>query len=270
MRDAVRGLHCAQAPNHPQLENAMTSRGRVSRITLRAVGALQRAGTAMAHVRPVLSGLAVGVIGMALGLSTSAPRSAHASATPAAPLLRIESGPSCPLSVGDQVKAARAFGEMMPIFRHPRCSNCHGDFDIRADKHPGSGVASSSGLDPRALLTALERKKLHAGCGDCHDNVEGAMTRLDGTQLIGWLVAPQPMLWDGKSDEELCMQMKRFERTGDQFVDHLTTDHREVQFIKAAFNGDRALGADGLKDNSLVAEKPPGRRPSSWRRPGRG
>src|SRR5829696_8875731 len=35
-------------------------------------------------------------------------------------------GPSCPLPVGRQVKAVKAFLEMMPVFQHPRCFNCHG------------------------------------------------------------------------------------------------------------------------------------------------
>ena len=55
-------------------------------------------------------------------------------------------------------------------------------------------------------------------------------------------MAPLPMPWTGKNDNELCMLMKRFEPTGENFVDHLETDHKEIQFIKAAFHGDRALG----------------------------
>ena len=38
----------------------------------------------------------------------------------------VARGPSCPLPVGRQVKAVKAFQAMMPVFRHPRCFNCHG------------------------------------------------------------------------------------------------------------------------------------------------
>ena len=62
------------------------------------------------------------------------------------------------------------------------------------------------------------------------------MTKQDVTQLAGWLVAPQPMLWTGKSDETLCLDAKRFEAVPDSFVDHMQTDHGEVQFIEAAFS----------------------------------
>ena len=96
---------------------------------------------------------------------------------------------------------------------------------------------------------------MHESCGNCHDNIEGHLVRLARQRRIeGWLIAPPPMRWTGKDDDKLCMLMKRFEPTGEQFVDHLETDHREIQFIKAAFNGDRALGA-ALKGKP---EPPPG------------
>jgi hypothetical protein len=174
-----------------------------------------------------------------------------------APPLAGADSASCPLPLGRQVQAVGEFAKMMPVFRHPRCANCHGDFDILSDAHTGSAAAKSSGLDPRALLTAAERKTLHAGCDACHDNIRGSLTRLDGTRLSGWLVAPQPMLWNGKSDEQLCKQVKRFERTGAEFVDHLDRDHGEVQFIESAFVGDRALGA-ALASYGLRVEPPPG------------
>jgi hypothetical protein len=194
--------------------------------------------------------LALGTVGIVLlsGSTSTAP-------VPA-PLPR--SAPSCPLSVGKQLQAVKAFAELMPVFRHPRCINCHGAFDIMSEQHEGSDFARSSGLDPRALLTADERRRLHEGCDNCHSNIRGSLTRLDGTHLTGWLVAPLPMLWDGKSDEDICRAMKRFERTGDAFVDHLETDHNEIQFIEAAFNGDRALSAEDLAENNVVIAKPPG------------
>jgi hypothetical protein len=172
--------------------------------------------------------------------------------------LETPNAPSCPLPLGKQVQAVKAFREMMPVFRHPRCFNCHGGFDITSDAHEGSDFARNTGLDPRSLLTARERQQLHDACGTCHSNIRGSMTRLDGTQLAGWLVAPLPMLWNGKSDDQLCLEMKKFEPTGDQFVDHIQNDHNEIQFIEAAFNGDRALGADGLREYGVVAQKPPG------------
>ena len=65
------------------------------------------------------------------------------------------------------------------------------------------------------------------------------------------------MFFVGKSDKEICLQMKRFEPTGESFVEHIRNDHNGTQLIAAAFKGDRALG-EGLKDYGLVVEKPPG------------
>ena len=37
--------------------------------------------------------------------------------------------PNCPLSGAQKKKAVKAFEAMMPVFRHPQCSNCHGGID---------------------------------------------------------------------------------------------------------------------------------------------
>ena len=64
-----------------------------------------------------------------------------------------------------------------------------------------------------------------------------------------------------KTDEELCRQMKRFGQTADGFVAHIKDDHGGIQFIAAAYVGDRALGPQGLKDHGVVAMAPPGSQP---------
>ena len=210
------------------------------------------------YISSALYSLTVAAVGLAyLGDSSSGQELNFASQPPATRILAKSDGASCPLPVGEQVKAVKAFREMMPVFRHPRCFNCHGNFDITSEKHEGSDVAQKSGLNPRELLTVAERQKLHAGCEVCHGNIRGSLTRMDGTKLSGWLVAPKPMLWNGRDDEELCMQMKQFEPTGAQFVDHLKTDHNEIEFIDAAFHGDRALG-DKLDEFDLKVDPPPG------------
>ena len=209
------------------------------------------------YVSSALYSLTLGAVGLAYMGGSSSGQSLGFDARPATQILAMSDGASCPLPVGQQVKAVKAFREMLPVFRHPRCFNCHGNFDITAEKHEGSDVAQKSGLNPRALLTIKERVTLHQGCDVCHGNIRGSLTRLDGTKLSGWLVAPKPMLWDGKDDEELCIQMKQFEPSGAQFVDHLKTDHNEIEFIDAAFHGDRALG-DKLDEFDLKLDPPLG------------
>ncbi len=144
------------------------------------------------------------------------------------------------LSVSKQVEAVKDFAELLPVFRHPRCINCHGALDLLSDKHPGKDQISD--IDPN------DRDKFFGECQTCHDG------------LAGWRTPGEPMFFTGKDDEELCLQMKRFEKTGESFVQHIFNDHGVVadQFIAAGFTGDRALGEQGLKDNGLVAEPPPG------------
>lgn len=66
-----------------------------------------------------------------------------------------------------------------------------------------------------------------------------------------------------KDDEELCLQVKSQESTGASFVSHIHDDHGTIQFLEAAFVGDRALG-EGLQDyvdargERLKPEKPRG------------
>ena len=194
-----------------------------------------------------------------LSFSTTGQRAALASPPPLPPrLLTAISGPSCPLPVDQQVKAVKAFREMMPVFRHPRCFNCHGGLDITdSTKHEGAEFVPD-GMNPRALMTPPQRKALHENCDVCHSSVRGAMTRLDGTQLAGWLMAPEPMMWTGKSDERLCLDAKRFEAVPDSFVDHVLTDHGEVQFIEAAYHGVRGLSPKDRTANGIVPEPPPG------------
>lgn len=141
----------------------------------------------------------------------------------------------------------------MPVVRHPRCFNCHGGIDIKSEaQHKGADQVDSP-LDPGSLLTVAERRELGKGCPECHDNIRGINPRLNG-----WMVAPKPMLWNNKSDEQLCRLFKESEDNEAQFVDHMQNDHQELQFIEAAFHGDRALGPEGMKDYDLRPEPPPG------------
>ena len=89
----------------------------------------------------------------------------------------------------------KAFKEMLPVFRHPRCLNCHGGLDPHSEKHPGAGQIE--GLDRMANMTEFVE-----GCQMCHDG------------LAAWRAPGPPLFFPGKSDEELCKQMKQFEHTG--------------------------------------------------------
>ena len=130
---------------------------------------------------------------------------------------------------------------MLPVFRHPRCINCHGGVNPLTEQHRGFDQLDLS-ID--RMSSPENRKEWEAQCQQCH------------TELEGWTTPGEPVFFVGKDDETLCKQMKKFEKTGDLFVEHILNDHKGIQFIAAGFKGDRALGEDGLKDFSLVAEPP--------------
>lgn len=165
----------------------------------------------------------------------------------------------CPISFADQLKSVDRFAEMMPVFRHPRCTNCHGGLDIMSDRHPGAAQLDEDN-DPRDLMNPEQRDATsEAQCSTCHDNIR-RLNHPSGTG--GWMIPPRPMFFvdeggNPKSDEEMCRLMKRMERPGESFVSHIRDDHETIQFIEAGFAGDRALG-EALAENNLTAEPPPG------------
>jgi hypothetical protein len=178
---------------------------------------------AAAHAGSAFNLLALIAVGVAA--SAGSPSSADS--------VRLTAQPEedCPLSIGQQVKAVKAFAEMMPVIRHPRCTNCHGGVNPFTDAHRGGAMNPDSTIEQ---------------CQDCHD------------QLKGWDTPGSPMFFVGRSNEKICLQFKEFAGTADGFVEHIRNDHGGVQFIAAGFNGDRALDEQARRDFDVVIEKPPG------------
>ncbi len=171
-------------------------------------------------------------------------------------------GTTSGLSAGEQVKAVNAFSKMVPVFRHARCFNCHGAFDItNSDEHTGAAAVPKD-LDFRQSLDVPQRQRLHAQCGECHNQITGHANRptLAGNVIVaGWMIAPQPMQWvTAADDEELCVLVKGHEENADSFISHVRIDHGEIQFLKAAFEGKRALDSANMDLYDVVAEPPPG------------
>ena len=72
------------------------------------------------------------------------------------------------------------------------------------------------------------------------------------------MLPPPPMRWVGKDTEQLCMLVKGFEENADSFISHVASDHGEVEFVKAAFEGLRALDSENIELYDVVAQRPPG------------
>jgi hypothetical protein len=171
-------------------------------------------------VTPVLAALVVGVVALAWVRGPAAVSAMTAAGSVA------QAANSCPLPPAQQVRAAQAWAKMMPVFRHPRCLNCHGGItDPLANPTPTDHMGAAE----------LDSTDTIATCENCH--------------MDGWHVGPD---WTAQTDVALCSNMKlRFSSA--QFIDHLITDGGHG-FIKAAFVGGRGLNPP---DPDVTKQPPP-------------
>jgi hypothetical protein len=124
------------------------------------------------------------------------------------------------------------FGEMMPVFTSPRCSNCHGGVDpVSGANHEPGPVADSTrlsngdmGFDERGV------------CQECHTA---------GT--ANWRVAPRDFAFVGRDALTLCRQIRRNSGlaggdadAGGFFVNHIAND----DLIGVGFAGQGGIGED--------------------------
>jgi hypothetical protein len=132
-------------------------------------------------------------------------------------------GGSCPLPIRKQIEAVAAFEEMMPVFRHPRCTNCHGGVNPSVPFAQGGhrGGARNAAQLPRS-------------CEDCHG------------LLPGWRVPGQPLHFTTKTNQQLCKFFKQLMPEGPGiFIEHISFEPNLPKFIEQAFKGDKALNALG-------------------------
>ena len=189
---------------------------------------------------PVLYAVAFAAIGLAALRSTVGARLAAEPPT----------GPSCPLSVNQQVKAVTAFREMLPVFRHPRCVNCHGGvnpFIERTGPDPADDAAPPSTVVHRGGAIRRQNDKAADGtvlieseCQDCHDHMA---PRRDGSKSV-WMTAPHFLSFVDKDATTLCRQVKRTSHDADDLIGHMTDDNGGNNFTATAYDGDRGLDPD--------------------------
>ena len=145
-------------------------------------------------------------------------------------------GEGCPLTLPQQVNSITAFKKMIPVFRSPRCANCHG------------GIADPLGSNTATNHMGVVEIKAADGpktCEECH--------------MDKWHVAPLSP-WTDQSNLQLCAFMKEG-NTGAEFIDHIVRDQGGPQFIEAAFKGMRGLteGGQSIVEDDLgkIAPAPP-------------
>jgi hypothetical protein len=134
-------------------------------------------------------------------------------------LLAIASGGGESTSTAPSAPSA-AFDAIASVLTHPRCLNCH------QDQSPRQG-------DARTVHQPLvvRGKDGHGAptqpCQTCHQATNTAGGFVPG--VADWRLAPLSMLWEGRTQEQICEQMKDPERnggrrTGEQIIEHMKTD----------------------------------------------
>ena len=162
--------------------------------------------------------------------------------------LGIFDGAICPLSPSQQQESIDAFKEMVPIFQHPRCANCHGGVAPFAADTDHAGGKFDLVLDADGSVLTEET---FAECQSCHGG------------LPGWEIPTSRFAFVDKDAVELCQQMKGEMGRAEKFIEHIERDLGGVPFIATAFAGMRGLNEDGsdyyeaLNDRKPTPEPPP-------------
>jgi hypothetical protein len=130
----------------------------------------------------------------------------------------------------DDIIAAAAFEAIVPVLHHPRCMNCHSDGDYPRqgdDSHPHTMEIRRG---PNGFGTSVVR------CNSCHQD-----HNLDGLHLPpgapGWhLPAPKmPMIWEGRSDHDLCESLKDPKQNGGRNMEQIV-EHMHSRLVLWAWN----------------------------------
>lgn len=120
-------------------------------------------------------------------------------------------------------RSVALFEEMMVVFAHPRCMNCH-----PVDNSPRQGMDMAM-HQPPVIRGAGDFGAPGMRCNTCHSDENVAYDTGEGS-IPGhspWQLAPVSMGWIGKSAAEICAQLKDPERNGDRTLAELHEHNAE-------------------------------------------
>jgi hypothetical protein len=113
-----------------------------------------------------------------------------------------------------------SFDPIASVLMHPRCINCHQDQSPRqTDARTIHRPLVVRGKDGHGAPTQP--------CQTCHQATNTADGFVPG--VATWHLAPLSMLWEGRSQQQICEQMKDparngGRRTGKEVIEHMKTD----------------------------------------------
>jgi hypothetical protein len=109
-----------------------------------------------------------------------------------------------------QQRSLALFGEIGRLVTHPRCMNCH-----PAGENPMQGNDQHKHMPP---VWRGENGHYATNCSGCHTDHNTTLHEAASYQSIPgnprWGLAPLSMAWEGKTEGEICRQLKDTERNG--------------------------------------------------------
>jgi len=172
-----------------------------------------------------------------LVVSASMPDDVHVAPGSEGPRADASEQAVLPAAIRDDSERARqSFLKAYQVFMHPRCQNCHpaGDTPLQGDdSHVHDLLRLRRGADGNGVFAMR--------CSNCHQaaNGPGPHTPPGAPMPAGegklpaeprWHLPPPqtPMVFQGRSAERLCRQLKDPKQngglTGDRLVHHVNTD----------------------------------------------
>ncbi|HEU4412902.1 MAG TPA: hypothetical protein VFS43_47110 [Polyangiaceae bacterium] len=126
-----------------------------------------------------------------------------------------------PAAPAPDAGAERDFAALASVLLSPRCKNCHpaGDAPLQGDRGT-----------PHAMNVTRRSPDVGLPCTTCHREANAPMPG-GPPGVAGWRLPPAdtPMVFEGRSPRELCLQLKDPAKTGGrslaQVRDHLAHDH---------------------------------------------
>jgi hypothetical protein len=129
-------------------------------------------------------------------------------------------------SAGDPLEL---FSQLMPVFGHPRCVNCHGGVNPFYEYTGPPMVEHTMGVIGDPNVPPSDRAE---ECRDCHNETK----EIEDTWFLATLNGSQ-LNWLGKSTKELCdlqaHEVRRMKKAARTWIAHLHED----TLITQAFDG---------------------------------
>jgi len=137
-----------------------------------------------------------------------------------APLVVVLPLTACNRSQAAPLADPVPFDPVASVVMHPRCINCHQNQSPRqTDEKIVHQPLVVRGVDGHGAPTQP--------CYSCHQATNTAEGFVPG--VTTWHLAPLSMLWEGRTKEQICQQMKDparngGRRTGDEIIEHMKAD----------------------------------------------